>query len=505
MSGDDEGAAPDRSRWVALGAVSAGVVVVTLDTTILNVAIPTIRRDLGTDLVSLVWVVTGYSLTLGSLLVIGGRLGDVFGARRTFVAGALVFAAGSVVASAATSVWMLGLGESVVEGIGAALLLPAALAALSTLFRDRERAKAFAVWGGAAGAASALGPVIGGWLATDASWRWGFRINVVVAPLAALLAARVLPRAQPRARARLDLAGAALVAAGLFLLVFTVTEAATYGWFRDLRAVGIGGVTVWPASAPVSPVPVAAVLSVVLLACFVVVERREEATHRLPLVELSLLRLRSFRFGLSTAAAVVMAQSGVLFVLAVYLQTTHRLSPADAGTWLLPVGIAVAVGAQGGGWIAGRAGPGLVVRLGIAVELVGVVAIARVIDPHATFAALAPMLVVFGIGAGLANSQLTNVILSEIPPTRAGSASGVATTNNSIAAAFGVALAGSILSSTFGDLESARSALVASAVVLAAGVVTSFAVPSARPAPPSGASGPVRGHEAAQRRGGPVP
>ena len=196
MSGDDEGAAPDRSRWVALGAVSAGVVVVTLDTTILNVAIPTIRRDLGTDLVSLVWVVTGYSLTLGSLLVIGGRLGDVFGARRTFVAGALVFAAGSVVASAATSVWMLGLGESVVEGIGAALLLPAALATLSTLFRDRERAKAFAVWGGAAGAASALGPVIGGWLATDASWRWGFRINVVVAPLAALLAARVLPRAQ---------------------------------------------------------------------------------------------------------------------------------------------------------------------------------------------------------------------------------------------------------------------------------------------------------------------
>jgi MFS family permease len=142
----------DPKRWIALGTVTAGVVVVTLDTTILNLAIPTIRGDLGADLVSLVWVITGYSLTLGSLLIIGGRLGDVFGTRRVFVAGALIFAGGSLIASLATNVWTLAVGEAVIEGIGASLLLPASLATLSTLFNGHERAKAFAVWGGAAGA-----------------------------------------------------------------------------------------------------------------------------------------------------------------------------------------------------------------------------------------------------------------------------------------------------------------------------------------------------------------
>jgi EmrB/QacA subfamily drug resistance transporter len=471
------GAAADPKRWVGLAAVTAGVVVVTLDTTILNVAIPTIRRDLGTDLVSLVWVITGYSLTLGSLLIIGGRLGDLFGTRRTFIAGALTFAGGSLLASLATNVWILGIGEAVIEGIGAALLLPASLATLSTLFVGEERAKAFAVWGGAAGAASALGPVIGGWLTSDYSWRWGFRVNVIVAPLAALVAARVLPRGAARGRARLDALGAVLVGLGLFLLVFTITEARTYGWFTSLRGFSIADVTVWSASVPVSPVPVAAALAAILLACFVVVERRKEVTHREPLVELGQFRLLTFRYGLTTAAAVVMAQSGVLFVLAVFLQTTHRLSPADAGLWLLPIGIAVVIGAQAGGWIAGRTGPALVVRAGIALELIGAVATASTLSSTATVASVAPVLVVFGIGAGLANSQLTNVILSEIPPRRAGSASGVATTNNSIAAALGIALAGSIIASALADVDAARWALVASAIILAGGVLTSLAIP----------------------------
>ncbi|HMC53332.1 MAG TPA: MFS transporter, partial [Acidimicrobiales bacterium] len=218
-------------RRLVLAAMVAAVAVVTLDTTILNVAIPTIRRDLHTGLASLQWVIAGYSLTLGSLLIIGGRLGDLFGVRRSFVAGAMLFATGSLLASLATSTPELVLGEAVIEGIGASLLFPASLATLSTAFQGPARARAFALWGGVAGAAAALGPVIGGWLTSDYSWRWGFRINVVVAPLAALAALAALPRDARRDRpAHLDVGGALRLGAGLFLVVFALTEAPAHGW-----------------------------------------------------------------------------------------------------------------------------------------------------------------------------------------------------------------------------------------------------------------------------------
>jgi MFS family permease len=253
---------------LALAAMAAAVAIVTLDTTILNVAIPTIRRDLHTDLASLQWVITGYSLTLGSLLIIGGRIGDLVGVRRTFVAGAVLFAVGSFLASVATSTPMLVLGEAIIEGIGAALRFPASLAMLSTTFRGPARARAFAVWGGVAGAAAALGPVIGGWLTSDYSWRWGFRINVVVAPLAALAAIAALPADIPRDRRRaLDLPGAVLAALGLFLVVFALTEGPERGWLANRGGLGIGGLTLWSSSWTVSPVAVALAAAAIAVTC----------------------------------------------------------------------------------------------------------------------------------------------------------------------------------------------------------------------------------------------
>src|SRR5437773_5186258 len=197
-----------RSQNLALAALVAAVVIVTLDTTILNVAIPTIRNELHTSFESLQWVIAGYSLTLGSLLVIGGRVGDMIGPRRAFAIGAVVFAGGSLIASQATGVTALVIGEAIIEGIGASLLFPASLATLSSMFTGASRGRAFGAWGGAAGAAAALGPVIGGWLTSDYSWRWGFRINVVVAPVAAIVALWALPAdAERRTRPRIDLAG----------------------------------------------------------------------------------------------------------------------------------------------------------------------------------------------------------------------------------------------------------------------------------------------------------
>ncbi len=471
---------PPHASLILL-AVTAAVVIVTLDTTILNVAIPTIRRDLETDLLSLQWVITGYSLTLGCLFIIGGRLGDLVGTRRTFVVGALLFALGSFLASTAGSVTALLLGEAIIEGVGAALLLPASLATLSMSFAGRSRARAFALWGGAAGAAAALGPVIGGWLTTHASWRWGFRLNVVVAPVAALISVLVLPKvARGRARLRLDIVGALTVGIALFLLVFGISQGPTYGWWIAARPLTVAGAVVWSGSAPVSPIPLALAASVLGLLAFWALERRNESAGGEPLVRFGSLRQPSFRYGLLGAAFLVAAQAGTYFVLAVFLQTVIRLSAADAGGWLVPLGLAVLVGAQVGGRFANVIGPTLVVRLGMTVAALGIGILALTLSPTVPFAWVAVASAVFGVGGGLASSQLTNMVLSEVPRPLAGSASGIAATNNSIGAVLGVAVLGTILRTNPG-VTGARWALVAGVTAVCLGGLAMLRVPSQRP------------------------
>lgn len=184
--------APDPKRWLALVVLSSSLFIIVLDNTIVNVAVPTIIRELHTDVSSLQWVISGYSLVFASLLISFGRIGDIIGRRRLFFIGAALFGIGSLVASEAGSFAQLFIGESIIEGVGAAMMLPATLAIISATFQGRERGMAFAVWGAVAGGAGALGPWIGGILTTDYSWRWAFRINVAIAPIAIIAAILVV-------------------------------------------------------------------------------------------------------------------------------------------------------------------------------------------------------------------------------------------------------------------------------------------------------------------------
>ena len=480
------------TRRLLLGATVAAVAVVTLDTTILNVAIPTISADLHTGLTSLQWVIAGYSLTLGALLITGGRIVDVIGVRRAFVSGALLFATGSLLASLATSVPALVIGEAAVEGIGAAVLIPASLATLSTSFEGLARAKAFALWGGVAGIAAALGPVVGGWLATDLSWRWGFRINVVVAPVAAVAALMSLPAGARRSRrSQIDVPGAVLLSAGLFLVVFALTVAPDHGWLLNHGpGLAVARTTLWSSTWSVSPATAAVGGAAGVLAAFVAAERRRARAGGEPLLEVGLFASHRFASGLVTAASVVMAQAGTMFVMAVFLQSAHRLSAVAAGRWLLPVGIGALVGAQAGGRGAAGVGPVLVVRAGILVQLAGVAGAAVVIRGDVGWLPIGMALAVFGLGAGVASSQLTNVILSGVPREQAGAASGVATTDNALAAALGVALLGAVLrAGSIADPATARWALAIAAGLLVAGTLASLTIrahaaePSPSPSP----------------------
>src|SRR5690348_12782504 len=173
------GAELDPRRWIAASIAIVSVAIPVLDNTILNLAVPTILREFHTQLASLQWVITGYSLTFATLLIIGGRLGDIYGHRRMFLLGATIFGVGSFLASISNSVPQLFVGEALIEGIGASMMIPATLSILTTTFTGAERPKAFAAWGAVAGASVAFGPILGGWLTTDYSWRWGFRINVL--------------------------------------------------------------------------------------------------------------------------------------------------------------------------------------------------------------------------------------------------------------------------------------------------------------------------------------
>src|SRR4051812_30143719 len=221
----------DPKRWIALVVLSSALFIIVLDNTILNVAVPTIIREFGTTVSSMQWVIAGYSLVFASLLISFGRLGDVFGRRKLFFAGATLFAVGSLVASLSQNVVELFVGESLLEGIGAAAMLPATLALVSATFRGRERGIAFAVWGAVAGGAGALGPWIGGILTSDYSWRWAFRINVIIAPAAVIVAIFVVRESKDERSKGVDPPGVATVTLGLFLLVFGIIEAARYGWW----------------------------------------------------------------------------------------------------------------------------------------------------------------------------------------------------------------------------------------------------------------------------------
>jgi len=443
----DAGQHLDPRRWVALVVVLTAAFIVVLDNTVLNVAIPTIRAELHTTLPSLLWVVTGYALTFATLLIIGGRLGDMYGHRRIFIIGAGLFGVGSFVASIATSVPQLILGEAVIEGIGASLMLPATLAILSTTFKGRERATAFAAWGASAGVAAAFGPVVGGWLTWNYSWRWAFRINVIIAPLAIIGALVFMSRGvRTGRRLPLDAAGAALIAVGMFLLVFALSEGATYGWWRPLRGFLLFGHRVWPASRVVSIMPIIFAVAVGVLIAFYFVERAKERRGAHPLFPFVYLRIKTYRYGLLTGLVLAMGQFGLSFVLPVFLQGARLLTPQQNGWWQFPTGIFIIIGAQAGGRLIRAVGTTVVVRTGLFSYVVGILLIAHAVSLHITMWRLLPGLAFYGIGIGFAGAQLTNVVMSEVPAESSGVASGANTTVRQVGAALGVAMIGSLLS-----------------------------------------------------------
>lgn len=398
------------ARWLIAAAV-LGSGIALLDGTVVNVALPTIGREMGAGLTGQQWVLDGYLLTLSALLLAGGAAGDRYGRRRIFVAGLVIFTAASLgCAMAPTIGWLIG--ARLVQGIGAAALVPGSLALIDAGITDDDRGRAVGIWAGMSGVTTALGPFVGGWLVDTASWRWVFFLNVPLAVAVAWIAARhVAESRDPAAHGRPDILGTAAVTAGLAGVVYAVIEFPSRGWtFVTVAAVVVGAAA---------------------LVAFPVIERRADS----PLLPPKLFRSRQFTGANLTTLAVYTAVGGALFLLALQLQQSLHYSALAAGLSMLPMTILMLIGSPRAGALAQRAGPRLPMTVGPLIGAAGLVLMTRIV-PGATYpATVLPAVVVFGVGLAITVAPLTAAVLSAVPDGYAGTASGV---NNAVARVAGL-------------------------------------------------------------------
>jgi EmrB/QacA subfamily drug resistance transporter len=440
-------------KWGSLLVLSLALAIIIIDTTLLNVSLQTLIRELHTTLQSLQWVISAYSLTLAALTVTGGRLGDIFGRKRMFMLGAVLFAVGSFIASISRSVPTLIVGESIIEGIGAALMMPATASLLVAKYRGHDRALAFGVWGGVAAAASAIGPILGGFLTTHYSWRWGFRINVGVVALL-LLGAIVIEDEPAAGRRTIDYVGVLLSALGLLAIVFGIIEASSYGWIHALKPFAVAG---WELElGGLSIVPFAILLGLLILAGFVLWERRVDRGEGMPLVSLRLFQNHGFVAGAAVTGVMMLGQNGVIFSLPVFLQSVRSLDAFHTGLTLLPMSVMLFIVSPVAAMLTKKIPHKRLVQTGLVVNVCALLSLRWALGVDVPLGWLVPGLALYGIGLGLVLSQINNLTLSSVPVEEAGEASGITNTFRQIGSSLGAAIIGSVLlTSIVVDLQAA--------------------------------------------------
>ncbi|MGH3242606.1 MAG: MFS transporter [Spirillospora sp.] len=395
-------------RWVVF-ATALGAGLVLLETTVLNVALPAMARDLGLSMTGMQWTVNAFALALSGLILFGGALGDRYGRKRIYLAGLALFAAGSVVGGFAGGLgWLVA--ARVVQGVGGALLVPGSLALIQAAFHPDDRARAVGAWSGMSGMAGAAGPLLGGMVVDLAGWRWVFWINVPAAVLVAALVVRHVPETRDATvSGRLDVAGAVLAAIGLGGLTYSLTDA-TGGW---------------------SSAAVAAAAGMLAMVAFVVVERRVEA----PMLPLGLLARRGFAAANLASFCLYGATAGVFFLLPIQLQVTGGYSPLAAGLALLPTSVVVLMLSPRAGVLVTRLGPRVPLVAGSVICAASALLAVR-LGAHASpvFDVL-PVAAAAGLGVALVTTPISVTVLSAVPDGSAGIASGV---NNGVARAAGL-------------------------------------------------------------------
>lgn len=433
-----------RPSWLPVAVLAAAQFVMVLDSSVMNVSISQIVADLDTTIQGVQLAITMYTLVMAAFMLAGAKLGDLLGRKRTFAIGLAVYGLGSLTTALSPNLTVLLFGWSLVEGLGAALVIPAIVSLVAALYEGRARAAAFGVIGGVAGAAIAAGPLIGGWVTTELSWRYVFAAETVVVIAILLLRGALRTGAAPAAKGRgFDVVGVGLSALGLGLAVFGVLKSSEWGWVVPRGALEIGGQEITPLGFSAVPFVVLAGLGV--LALFAMWEERCEARGRPTLLNRRLLRIPALRAGLATLLSQQLILLGTFFVLPVYLQVVLGLDAFETGKRLFPMSVTMFAAALLGPRLAASAAPRRVAQAGLIALAVAACVLLGTIDVELDTTEFALALALFGVGAGLLISQLGNVIMSAAPPGETNEAGGLQGTAQNLGASLGTALIGSVL------------------------------------------------------------
>jgi EmrB/QacA subfamily drug resistance transporter len=434
---------PDPRRWWTLAVLCLSLLVIGLDNTILNVALPTIQHDLDASSSQLQWIVDAYMLVFAGVLLTAGALGDRFGRKRALSVGLLIFGLGSGLSALATTPTML-ISTRALMGIGGALIMPSTLSILTATFRAGERGKAIGIWAGVSGLGIAIGPVAGGWLIENASWSWIFLVNVPFV-IGALIAGRwLVPESRDPAAPRLDFGGFALSTTGLTALVWGIIEAPSDGW-TDPRILAAFGA------------------AAVLLSAFAAWELHV----REPMLDVRLFRNPRFSAASGSITLAFFAMFGSIFFLTQYLQSVLGYSPLEAGLRVLPIAAGLVIAGPTSARLTERIGTKLVVSLGLALLAAGL-GLVGLYEVDSSFGLIALAELVLGIGIGTAMAPATESVMGSLPLSKASVGSAVNDATRTTGGALGVAVLGSLLSSGYrGDMDGALTGLPAAAAGLA--------------------------------------
>jgi EmrB/QacA subfamily drug resistance transporter len=465
----------DNRKWWTLGAMCFALFMVMLDNTVVNVALPSIQRELGAHISQLEWVINGYTLTFAVLIATGGRLGDIFGRRRMFLTGVIIFAITSATAGFAQDPAML-IGSRAIQGIGAALMMPATLSIITHTFPAAERGRAIGIWAGVSALALSIGPVVGGALTEYVSWRAIFFINLPVA--VAAVAATVFAVRESRDETvdrHVDYPGIVALTTSLTAIVLALIEGNSWGW-------GSTGIVSLLAG------------GVIGLAAFVAIELRVTS----PMVEFALFRTRQFIGSNLIAFIITFAMMGTFFFMAIYMQDIlgygalqAGFSALEAGIRFLPTTMVIAVVAPISGRLADRLGPGVPMSAGLAVLAVSMFMFAA-IDTATTYSGLLVPFILMGLGIALVMSPMSTAAMNAVSVQKSGVASGVLQMSRMVGASVGVAATGAIFQAQLGSgfnpaalaaapeqaratfVDALGSAMLLAAIVVVAGLVVSL-------------------------------
>src|SRR5262245_4674958 len=461
--------AEENRKWLTLASVSFGLFMIMLDNTVVNVALPSIQRDLGAGLSELEWIVTGYALTFASLMLVGGKLADAYGRRLLFVVGIVVFTSASLMCGLSGSADML-IGSRVLQGAGAALMNPATLSIIAATFPPRERGTAIGIWAGTSALALSIGPLVGGLITEHVNWNWIFFVNVPIGALGILASYLFIDESRDETHERLDVPGLVTSALGLFALTYGLIEANTYGW-GSARILG------------------SFALAALSFVAFIALEKRQRA----PMLPLELFRNRTYTGANLVMLLVALAMFGVFFFVSLYMQNILGYSAVQTGAAFLPMTVLIILVAPIAGKTSDRLGSRGLITGGMTLLAIQLLLFSQ-LGADASFWNLLPALLIGGIGMAMTMTPSAAAATRSVPVDKAGVGSAVLNSARQVGGTMGVAIMGAIVAAEIGGgvptpdsfMRGFERALLVAAAIAAAGAIVAYVL--------------IRPHEEATRR-----